>query len=122
MNILRRILGIEDDASLPGESSRTPDTEAEDEPLVSPIEIPGVGSMPAPEAESEPGKEGENFGVTRQLPPLESALTRPNQHLMFGQRTDVGMVRATNQELDPDPGCQPGQHRERGGLWPLHRR
>ena len=54
--------------------------------------------MPAPDAPPESGKEGENFGVTRQLPPLESALARPNQHLLFGQRTDVGMVRATNQD------------------------
>ena len=98
MNILRRILGIEEEASVPSEPPRDTHTEVEDEPILSPLEIPGIGSMPAPEAQPEPDTENETFGVTRQLPPLESALTRPNQHILFGQRTDVGMVRGTNQD------------------------
>jgi serine/threonine protein phosphatase PrpC len=101
MNFLRRMLGMEDDASPSSEPPRDTEAEIDDEPIHTPVEIPGVGSMPAPEPQPQPAEtaeEGESFGITRQLPPLESALSRPNQHVMFGQRTDVGMVRGTNQD------------------------
>lgn len=66
-------------ARMPEEDSAPPRTPENGEALLSPV---------APSA----------FGGTRQLPPLESALTRPNQHITYGQSSDVGMVRSNNQD------------------------
>jgi protein phosphatase len=38
------------------------------------------------------------FGSTRQLPPIESVLGRPGKHVTYGMGSDVGMVRANNQD------------------------
>lgn len=75
-----------------------------------PVEDSTARSPRAPEEDSVPSRTSENgealpspaappaFGGTRQLPPLESALTRPNQHITYGQSSDVGMVRSNNQD------------------------
>lgn len=96
MNILRRILGMEEETSQT-EKSTVPPSVKDGEPVQESIQIPGIGaSVPAiPEKEKALD---ETFGITRQLPPLESALSRLNQHIIFGQGTDVGMVRSTNQD------------------------
>lgn len=98
MNILRRILGMEDETPSTEKSATLPPPAADSEDAVQEsIEIPGIGvSIPA-SPEKEKGPE-ETFGITRQLPPLESALSRLNQHIIFGQGTDVGMVRSNNQD------------------------
>lgn len=37
-------------------------------------------------------------GATRPLPPLETVVSSSSEHLIFGQSTDVGMVRSNNQD------------------------
>ncbi|MEP7284435.1 MAG: Stp1/IreP family PP2C-type Ser/Thr phosphatase [Chloroflexota bacterium] len=38
------------------------------------------------------------FGVTRQLPPLESLTSKPSKHVIYGLSTDIGMIRNNNQD------------------------
>ncbi len=92
MNIIRRLLGREK-AAPPAEQPTRPKAEEVEEPQN--ISIPGIAAeistAVAPNMQVP-------FGATRQLPPVESALTQPNQHISYGQTSDVGMVRATNQD------------------------
>lgn len=99
MNIIRRLLGKppqqpepsvvagEDDARLVAEEE-TPQS----------INIPGVSAEIDLSLPPTTNAETAAYGVTRQLPTLESALTGPNQHIVFGHSTDVGMVRTSNQD------------------------
>lgn len=38
------------------------------------------------------------FGVTRQLPPLETYASQPGKHVTFGVNSDIGMIRNNNQD------------------------
>ncbi len=91
MDMLRRIFGL-------GQAEPTGDTTGKEGPL--PQEDP---DRPQKSAEFEEPVAGpfpghSPLGGTRQLPPLETALTRPNQHIIYGQSSDVGMVRNANQD------------------------
>ncbi len=98
MNVLRRLLGLtqtETTKVSPDNTSATtvdmPDSSMLADTL--PSESTLIQEESAATVQEKPG-----FGATRQLPPLESALTRPNQHITYGQSTDVGMVRSNNQD------------------------
>jgi serine/threonine protein phosphatase PrpC len=89
MNILRRLFGL--DKPAPAEEIQ----EQVEESAAEHISIPGIEADVAVEANDSIEAA---FGATRQLPPLESALSRGNQHIIYGQSTDVGMVRSNNQD------------------------
>lgn len=99
MNIIRRLLGKKE--TLPVPPAEAHDQEVQ---LVEEAEQPQSMSIPGLTAEidltqqTDQPAEGMAYGVTRQLPTLESALTSPNQHVTFGHSTDVGMVRTNNQD------------------------
>ncbi|MBN1965415.1 MAG: serine/threonine-protein phosphatase [Anaerolineae bacterium] len=98
MDFLRRLFGSNDspakeqanDAAPAAASLDTmPGTASEETgPLVSDAPVDLIKTPPPTQA----------FGATRQLPPLESALARPNQHITYGQSSDTGMVRSNNQD------------------------
>jgi serine/threonine protein phosphatase PrpC len=109
MNFLRRILG----------RTATPLTTADDDVVITRGENIPLDSPPAPVIEPPPpsveaadpkvgpsltgdANSGTLPGVdmlgTRPLPPLETVVPKPGQRLHFGQLSDVGMVRANNQD------------------------
>lgn len=68
-----------------------------DEP---PAHQPETGADNGPEDQSAPAAVAEISvadGVTRPLP-LETVISTRNEHITFGQSTDVGMVRSNNQD------------------------
>jgi len=72
--------------------------EAPTPPEVIEITPPVAGTTPLPEPAVEmmpPINIGD--GITRALPP-ETVISSSNEHLLFGQATDVGMVRTNNQD------------------------
>jgi len=38
------------------------------------------------------------YGVTKQLPPVETIVGKPGRHLVYGLKSDIGMVRNNNQD------------------------
>jgi len=59
---------------------------------------PIVGTTPLPASPAEMATPiNIADGITRPLPP-ETVISSSNEHLMFGQATDVGMVRTNNQD------------------------
>src|SRR5215813_735913 len=36
------------------------------------------------------------FGGTRQLPPLETFISKPGKHVVYGMGSDIGMIRGNN--------------------------
>ncbi len=99
MNIIRRLFGKREAASESDTEQDVSEIELveEAEPPQS-ISIPGVKAeidlTPSPASSDDLA----GYGVTRQLPTLESALNGPNQHITFGHSTDVGMMRTNNQD------------------------
>ncbi len=84
------------------QANTKPDNSAQVEAPTPPevIEIipPVVGTTPLPTPPAEmmpPMNIGD--GITRPLPP-ETVISSSNEHLQFGQATDVGMVRTNNQD------------------------
>jgi len=72
--------------------------EAQPPPDVIEVTPPVVGTTPLPTAPAEmmpPMNIAD--GITRPLPP-ETVISSSNEHLQFGQATDVGMVRTNNQD------------------------
>ncbi len=98
MNWFRRLLGqASEDTRSPGSSPDTDDDETEHgsasaEPKGTTAEIPVVVEDPT---DTEPFMM--DGGATRPLP-LETVISSKNEHLIFGQSTDVGMVRNNNQD------------------------
>jgi len=92
MNIIRRLLGRGTQPSGPQETQPEPAKENVEPQSIS---IPGVGAEISVAASPEAAAA---LGITRQLPTLESALSRPNHHIAFGHSTDVGQVRTNNQD------------------------
>lgn len=68
----------------PADTPETPSSAVE----TPPVDAPLAESAPPPTVAD---------GATRPLPP-ETAISSSNEHLRFGQSTDVGMVRGTNQD------------------------
>lgn len=96
MDILRRIFGLgQATDTAPAKPAASPPPLAE--ALIPPTGVfaPSEGAIDETPAmvDIPPA-----FGGTRQLPPLESALTRPNEHITYGQSSDAGMVRSNNQD------------------------
>ncbi|MEP6984283.1 MAG: Stp1/IreP family PP2C-type Ser/Thr phosphatase [Chloroflexota bacterium] len=58
--------------------------------------VTGTTPLPAPAVEIPPPM-NIGDGITRPLPP-ETVISSSNEHLLFGQATDVGMVRTNNQD------------------------
>lgn len=58
--------------------------------------VTGTTPLPAPVVEMTPPV-NIGDGITRPLPP-ETVISSSNEHLLFGQATDVGMVRTNNQD------------------------
>ena len=78
-------------------SQSEPQPNANAEPGAHP-EQTAVTATPSTSATVEtPSVEVEMGGATRPLP-LESVITNRNEHIIFGQSTDVGMVRTNNQD------------------------
>lgn len=100
MNIIRRLFGKKSASEPPTaeeDIQESPILAEEDEPET--FTIPGVGAeipldSSPPTAAISPGE----YGVTRQLPDIETVVTGQNQHIIFGHSTDVGMVRTNNQD------------------------
>ena len=72
--------------------------EAPTPPEIIEITPPVIGTTPLPIPPAEvmpPMNIGD--GITRPLPP-ETVISSSNEHLLFGQATDVGMVRTNNQD------------------------
>lgn len=102
MNFLRRIFGSEPPPA------ETVDTTVPAEDTIGQAvatDLIAATSVEAAEqaaGEAPPGKSGQGTvadGATRQLPSLDTALSRrPTQHMVFGQSSDVGMVRSNNQD------------------------
>ncbi|NPV67213.1 MAG: serine/threonine-protein phosphatase [Anaerolineae bacterium] len=92
MNIIRRLLGHKVPPSSTSQEAQPELAEESAEPQT--ISIPGVGTEITVETPSDTAA----LGVTRQLPNLETALSRPNQHIAYGHGTDVGQVRTNNQD------------------------
>lgn len=99
MNIIRRLFGKREESSESRLEEVVPEVELVEEaaPPQS-ISIPGVKAEIDLAQPPVPADELAGYGVTRQLPTLESALNGPNQHITFGHSTDVGMMRANNQD------------------------
>ncbi len=93
MNILRRIFRNEPPSSTEAAEIAAPQVEETTEGI--------AAAEPEAPAAMQMAKEQAFVadGATRQLPSLESALARrPSQHLLYGQSSDVGMVRSNNQD------------------------
>lgn len=75
-------------------SQSEPDAMKKESPPANP-DTNGIIATPST-AETQP-IEAEMGGATRPLP-LESVITNRNEHIIFGQSTDVGMVRNNNQD------------------------
>lgn len=97
MNIIRRIFGKRDSTSDSVPES-IPEIELTEDPQPQTLTIPGVTGEIDLTQDTVVEKVDVAYGVTRQLPTLESALASPNQHVLFGYSTDVGMVRTNNQD------------------------
>jgi len=84
------------------QANSKPDNSAQVEAPVPPkvidVTSPVVGTTPlsSPPAEMAPPINIAD-GITRPLPP-ETVISSSNEHLLFGQATDVGMVRTNNQD------------------------
>ncbi len=84
------------------QANSKPDNSAQVEAPVPPkvidITSPVVGTTPlsSPPVEMAPPMNIAD-GITRPLPP-ETVISSSNEHLLFGQATDVGMVRTNNQD------------------------
>jgi serine/threonine protein phosphatase PrpC len=99
MNIIRRLFGRKTsqlDTPVAAADSEVQLIEEADAPHS--MNIPGVTVEIDLTQNPELNVETAALGATRQLPTLESALTSPNQHVLFGHSSDVGMVRAGNQD------------------------
>jgi len=109
MNFLRRILGHTTDTLTPLDDDiviTRGESVSADNPPAPIVEAP---SPPAGKAEKKAGAQVADqsnapteLGVdslgTRPLPPLETVVPKPGQRLVFGQLSDVGMVRGNNQD------------------------
>ena len=94
MNILRRIFGLEPTAIKGRAKAVMPPQATARDAALEDLTAGATGPSEPPAEEHPP-----LLGATRQLPTLESALAqRPNQHIVYGQRSDVGMVRSNNQD------------------------
>jgi len=96
MNWFRRLLGQTSEAGQQSDvnSNNKAGADSQDDPLErkeTTAEIPVIVEEPE---ETEPFMNG---GATRPLP-LETVISSRNEHLIFGQSTDVGMVRNNNQD------------------------
>ncbi|MFC1960721.1 Stp1/IreP family PP2C-type Ser/Thr phosphatase [Chloroflexota bacterium] len=98
MNILRRLFGKKQATTQPGELLPAP--EAMEAAAAESMTIPGIDGEIAVENihHQTPPVESVPLGATRQLPPLESALSHPDQHITYGQSSDVGRIRTNNQD------------------------
>lgn len=97
MNIIRRLFGKQDTPK-DTPSPSVPEIEIAEEPQPQSMSIPGVSAEIDLTQEDATETVAAAYGVTRQLPTLESAMASPNQHILFGHSTDVGMVRTNNQD------------------------
>jgi protein phosphatase len=89
MNLIRRIFNQPDadeahSASVPGETSDA-------------IHLPASNDHPSPPSPAEM-RINIADGVTRPLPQEPLTTTSGNEHIIFGQASDVGMVRTNNQD------------------------
>lgn len=75
--------------------SDSPQTAPESEPPASPASTEGATDVSSTLVSSS--DMGVPDGVTRPLP-LETVISTRNEHITFGQSTDVGMVRSNNQD------------------------
>ncbi len=91
MNIIRRLLGRSTESTPSTQPEPIEEVEASQPQSIT---IPGV----AAEISTDIAADAATLGVTRQLPSLETALSRPNQHISFAHGTDVGQVRSNNQD------------------------
>ncbi len=112
MNFLRRILGLSANSS-PSAIDDGIVVTREEETQISPppepvIELPETDDVSATPQASEQAASDANPHTavttppsvlqTRPLPPLETVTALPGQRIMFGQLSDVGMVRGNNQD------------------------
>jgi serine/threonine protein phosphatase PrpC len=92
MNILRRLFGL--DKPVP-----TVEEALEEAVVPESMSLPGVDAeIVISDDHADVSSEDVPFGATRQLPTLESTLTKTNRHIQYGHSTDVGMVRSNNQD------------------------
>jgi serine/threonine protein phosphatase PrpC len=108
MDFLRRVLGISRD--VPKEDSITithdhTDPATAPEPQIENPPGPGQAKTSIPKSdnsnevvEAVPLDTPLPIAGTRPLPPLETVIPKPGQRLVFGQMSDVGMVRGNNQD------------------------
>jgi len=93
MDLFRRLFSQAN--SKPDNSAQV---EAQTPPDVIEITSPLVGTTPLSTVPTEPiPAVNIGDGITRPLPP-ETVISSSNEHLLFGQATDVGMVRTNNQD------------------------
>lgn len=118
MDFLRRVLGLStDDSSKQDEITITHDTTEPVSPPEPEILMPSAAeqtsssdNLTKPEEngaqavlETNPPppitkEESVEIAGTRPLPPLETVIPQPGQRMVFGQLSDVGMVRGNNQD------------------------
>ncbi|NDJ76565.1 MAG: Stp1/IreP family PP2C-type Ser/Thr phosphatase [Chloroflexi bacterium] len=112
MDFLRRVLGLSSNSSAASTEDEITITHDEVQPVAQPE--PVIDS-PTDEVKDTPPEEAvrssahdtpvvaSNFDQavlagTRPLPPLETIMPKPGQRVVFGQLSDVGMVRGNNQD------------------------
>jgi serine/threonine protein phosphatase PrpC len=112
MDFLRRVLGRSADSSVPsGDVSITimKDAELPTSPPEPTIDPPARAEQKSGKKDSMRASSDERvtpsapfdaaaFAGTRPLPPLETVVPKPGERLVFGQLSDVGMVRSNNQD------------------------
>ncbi|NWG16671.1 MAG: Stp1/IreP family PP2C-type Ser/Thr phosphatase [Chloroflexi bacterium] len=99
MDLFRRFFS--QPGSKPPEKPAAPETELEKEttPLIPPTQAASreVDAAPVDTETNHAAPPSPGDGATRPLPP-ETVISSSNEHLRFGQSTDVGMVRNANQD------------------------
>ncbi len=108
MDFLRRIFGTQpakaDETKLHG--APAPEISAPGAPVNTSIPAPVVQAPPPSKRTPEEIAEAAMIdptpiiplGGTRQLPPIESVVSKPGKHAVYGLNSDIGMIRNNNQD------------------------
>jgi protein phosphatase len=107
MDFFRRLFGIQPvdnakDVTKPSGGITPPEISAPGTPIgPTPVASIQVPSKPSNDEINEAARIDPTpmlFGGTRQLPPLETFISKPGKHVVYGMGSDIGMIRGNNQD------------------------
>jgi protein phosphatase len=106
MDLLRRLFGIQPADASKDSTKPSAITAPEISAPGTPIEpVPAPVIQPPSKRSTEEIAEAARtdptpmlFGGTRQLPPLETFISKPGKHVVYGLSSDIGMIRGNNQD------------------------